>query len=253
MTTPTLIEFVSKPERVQVSYDEGRWQVLEGPTFGTDMEAAQFVQEALNLAQAMPHDSRNIMVESAEGFGAITSKGYPPDTWGYAHGKRLLPEASAATTLANPESLESLQTTLAGVLVRTRLLTSERAKPTIDHLPRLPDSLSVAASTPSDTFLRMLETELANRLNAAASPCETFEALVKQLNSMGHQFSMFDEDGGEWQTWLSPKLVLSAGYPDLHEIRSGELPEWDLDERCFCDVAWVTASASEAPPTDPSS
>lgn len=135
--------------------------------------------------------------------------------------------------------MESLQTTLAGVLVRTRLLASERAKPTIDFLPRLPDSLSVATSAPSDTFLQTLETELADRLNAAASRCQAFSALVQQLNRLGHQFSVFDEDGGGWQTWQSSNLILSAGYPDLHEIRSGELPKWDPDDRCFCDVAWV--------------
>lgn len=86
------------------------------------------------------------------------------------------------------------------------------------------------------------ERELADRLNAASGPAETAHKVMGELNKMGHQLALDDEDGAEWQMWLSPNAVVHLSYPDMASLEAAELPHWNNAEGHFNDQVSVSVS-----------
>ncbi len=237
------ITFASNREEIELVRAGDTWQIAGEPSIESDSAAATEIQKRLGLTEKIPHDSRNIWVESSFGDGTITSRDYPPGKWSYVHGKRLVPKTSAATTLGTPESLLSLQRVLMACLTRVRLLTADRSRQRYESLPCLPTTLS-KRTMKEDTarWANQAEQELTDRLRAASSPAETSRKLVSELNKMGHRFRIDDEDGSSWQMWSSGRAMLHFIYPDLEALEAGELPGWDDAEGRFEDQCNVSVS-----------
>lgn len=213
-----------------VECGERGWSGADGE-LGSDVVAAERVRVRFGLDTEIPHDSRNILVDSAFGLGAITSRGHSPEWWEYFHGKHLVPETSAACTLNTRESVHSLELAIAGCLARVRVLATQGAKPPIWGGSPLPASLALdAPGFGTVPWIEHFTAELLVRIHGVSSPFDEMFRAVHALKRLGHHFECWDEDGGSSQHWFSPHLELSLSCPDLSEISAGDLPDWEPEE-----------------------
>lgn len=165
---------------VRLRTDGRGWAGDAGAERESDVVAADSALRGFGFGGAIPHDSRNLLMSSAFGDGSVTSVGYPPGRWRYLHGRRLSPQASAAHTLADDASRQSLRWALAGALARVRILAGQAIKPVSRNGGPLASELAEGVIGGDVSMTERLREALQGRLSAVRRPDEQVPHLIEE-------------------------------------------------------------------------